>query len=98
LRRGRQGVRSLPLRAMYSLGELARAASMDPRTLRRLLADGGVEFDLIGRVTFVRITELHEKAFSFWEAIQTVQTLASGQDDLLEDLDSTTHSRHREHP
>jgi hypothetical protein len=85
LRRGRQSVPHLPLRAMYSLGELARAASMDPRTLRRILADGGVEFHPVGRLTFVRITDLHEKAFPLWEAIQTVQTLTRGQGELLGD-------------
>ena len=87
MRRGRRGVQALPLRAMYSLAELARAASMDHRTLKRMFAAGGVELQTIGRITFVRITELQEKALPFWEAIQAVQTLLG--DDLREEDGST---------
>jgi hypothetical protein len=97
MRRGKQAVRALPLRAMYALGELARAASMDPRTLRHMLAEGGVEFYGHGRITFVRITDLHEKAFPLWEAIQTVQTLLRDRDRIEEPI-SALHPRHRAQP
>jgi hypothetical protein len=91
LRRRREGIRPLPLRAMYSMNELAGAASMDRRTLKRMLDDCGVEFHPVGRVTFIRITELRDKASPIWEAIQTVQALMVDPDDPLQDPYSGPH-------
>ena len=96
VRRGRKAVRALPLRAMYSLGELARASSMDRRLLKRLLVDAGVEPHTLGRLTFIRITDLHERAFPLWEAIQTVQTLATSE--ALGEPFSSVHPPHQAHP
>src|ERR1700679_1369173 len=86
----------LPLRAAYPLGELARAASMDYRTLRLLLVSSGVKLHPVGRITFFFITELRDKPLPPWEAIGTVQRLADHEDPLATRRQSrqSRHSRH----
>jgi hypothetical protein len=37
-------MRNLPLKAMYTVGRLARAASMDRRALKHILEDNEVRF------------------------------------------------------
>jgi hypothetical protein len=64
--------RHLPLKAVYTVGTLARAGSMDRRVLVKILEDNEVRFVRSGRFWFVSITELERKLPPLWEGIKAV--------------------------
>ena len=69
------GYGRVPIKAMYTIAELSRAASMGRGTLRRMLTEAGVAFLVSGRVTYVSIAELEKKVPPLWEGIKTAHAL-----------------------
>jgi hypothetical protein len=65
----------LPLRAIYTTGELSRAAGVDRRRLRRILDREGVELLTSGRISYVSLSELEVKIRPLWEGIKAAQSL-----------------------
>jgi hypothetical protein len=68
-------VSPLPLRALYTVRELAQAASMSRERLIRLLERLGVEMMRSGKLWLVPLSEIEKKAWPFWESIQTAEVL-----------------------
>jgi hypothetical protein len=68
-------MRALPLKAAYTLGELARAASLERRKLRRLLDEAGVVFVRTRRRALVPLSELELKCRPLWEGIKAAEML-----------------------
>jgi hypothetical protein len=69
------GLKALPVRAAYRLGELARAASLSRWRMLRLLESSDVELVRVGRVIVVPLSELEMKVWPIWEAIKAAETL-----------------------
>jgi hypothetical protein len=65
----------LPLRAVYTVGELAEAAGMSRRRLARLLDRLGVRTLRSDTTPLVPLSELEAKVEPFWESIQTIEML-----------------------
>ena len=68
-------MRPLPLKAMYTIGQLASAARMDRRAMKVLLAGHGVVFTRSGRWWFVSLAEIERKVPALWEGIKTFEAL-----------------------
>ncbi len=68
-------MRKLPVKALYTVGQLARAASMDPRAFKLILEENEVRFVRSGRWWFVSISELERKLPPLWEGIKAAQEL-----------------------
>jgi len=73
--RVRARVSALPLKALYTLPELAEAASIRRKRLFRLLERLGVAMLRSGTFWLVPLSELEQKAWPFWESIQRAETL-----------------------
>jgi hypothetical protein len=69
---------ALRIKAIYSIGELARAACIERRQLRKLLILAGVEFTELDKGGYVYLVELELKARPLWEAIKAVQSYLEG--------------------
>jgi hypothetical protein len=74
-------VAPLPLRAVYTLGELAKAASIDRRRLRRLFEHIGIRMLVDRKQVLVPLSELEANAWPFWESIQTTEMLRQRSND-----------------
>jgi hypothetical protein len=76
-RRGqwRRRVAPLPLRVLYTLAELAAASSLSRARLVRLFDQVGIRTVRSGSLILVPLSELEEKAWPFWESIQTAEML-----------------------
>ena len=70
----------LPLQALYRVSELARAASVSHRRLKRLLRIEGVRTFHVCRALFVPLTELEDKVPALWESIKAAETLRRALD------------------
>ena len=70
----------LPVRALYGVAELGRAAGIERRKLRRLLGQAGVRVVRIGKLWCVGVSELEAKVPDLWEGIQSVETLRHLED------------------
>jgi hypothetical protein len=68
-------VADLSLRAAYPLGALAKIASMDPRTLRRVLDRASVRCFESRSSVWVPLSELEMKVPVLWESIKAAETL-----------------------
>lgn len=66
---------SIPLRAVYTVSELARATGRDRRFVKRLLERTGVGVFKAGKVWAVTLSELELKARPIWEAIKAAEML-----------------------
>ncbi len=66
-------MKPLPLRAVYSVGELAEASGVDRRRLRRALTVAGVPLIKIERLYLVLLPDLERNGRLFWDAIQVAQ-------------------------
>jgi hypothetical protein len=75
-------MKQLPLRAMYTVGELARAASMDPRAMATLLRDSEVRIFRTGRWYLVSLSELEVKVRPLWDGIQAAEALRRAMEHL----------------
>jgi len=73
------GVDGLPLRAAYSIGELARAARVDRRRLARVLEQADVTFLMSGRVRLVSLSELEGKVPTLWEGIKAAYAIGGAE-------------------
>ncbi len=65
----------LPLQALYTLTELARASSLSRGRLLRLFVRVGVRTMRVGKLILVPLSELEENAWPFWESIQATEVL-----------------------
>ncbi len=74
-----RGLLGLPLRAAYTVAELARASGIERRRLRRILDDAGVTLVRSGRVCLVSLSELERKVPQLWEGIQVAYALGGGE-------------------
>jgi hypothetical protein len=72
-----QGVTHLLPGAAYPLHALAKAASMDRRTLERLFEREGIQCLRVARSVWVPLSELELKVPALWESIHTVEKLRS---------------------
>jgi hypothetical protein len=68
-------MRALPLRAMYTVGQLAHAAGMTRLGLLRVLEQNEVTLVRSGRWWFVSLAELERKVPPLWEGIKAVEEL-----------------------
>ena len=75
----RRPLEDLPLCAVYSLAQLASAARIERRRLRRILEEAGVSFLRSGRYWLVSVSEL-EKVPPLWEGIKATYALRGGED------------------
>jgi hypothetical protein len=66
-------VKALPLRAMYSMAELAEASGVDRRRLLRALKKLGVPLLSVDRTYLVTLSDLEGSGRSVWTNIQVVQ-------------------------
>ena len=64
---------NLPLRALYSLTQLAKACSLDARTMRAVLDEAGVRFLKTGQSWWVPLSELELKVPPLWESIKAAE-------------------------
>jgi len=78
----RPALQNLPLRALYNIGELARASGIERRKLKRLLVAANVELMSTGRVSFVPLSELEVKVRPLWEAIKAAHALRGLIDEM----------------
>ncbi len=68
-------VAPLPLRAVYTIRELATASSLNRRQLCRLFKRIGIRMIVHGKRVLVPLSELEANAWPFWESIQTAEML-----------------------
>ena len=71
----REGFARMPIQALYTLGELARASAIERRKLRRILEREGVELLVSGRIAYVSLAELEVKVRPLWEGIKAAHSL-----------------------
>ena len=62
-------VQPLPLRALYTVGELARAVGVSRYMMTRLLRAKGVELLRSGRRLIVPLCEIEEKLPLLWRSV-----------------------------
>jgi hypothetical protein len=77
----RETMTHLPIKALYTIGELARASSLERRKLKRVLERRGVEFVVSGRVSYVALSELEVKVRPLWEGVQAAHALRGFTDE-----------------
>jgi hypothetical protein len=63
------------VQATYSIGSLARAASLSPKILLRLLRAAKIELLLSGRVHYVPLSEIESKVPVLWKSILAAERL-----------------------
>jgi hypothetical protein len=71
---------SLEVRALYSLGELTRAAHVDIDRIRRLLRANGVRFVRAGRALLVPLSEIERKIPALWDSLLAAERLRRAAD------------------
>jgi hypothetical protein len=69
---------ALPVKALYSVGELALAAGVDRRHLHRLLLQSGVELIALESRLYVSLADLELKVRPLWEGIKAAHALVLG--------------------
>jgi hypothetical protein len=67
------GVKALPLRAMYTIAELAAASGVERRRLHRALVRLGVPLLREDRTYLVTLRDLEGRGRSLWDNILRVQ-------------------------
>ncbi len=73
---------ALPIRALYHVTHLARAAGVTYRTLFSLLKSEGARVYRAGRSVLVPLTEVEDKLPEVWESIKGAESLRGGLDDI----------------
>jgi len=71
----------LPIKAVYRIGDLARATKIPWRRLKRMLENMDVEFMRVGRLWLVPLSEIETKAHPLWEKIVLDQRAKRALDD-----------------
>jgi hypothetical protein len=69
---------ALPVKALYTVSELATAAGVDRRQLQRLLLESGVEFIALESRHYVSLADLELKVRPLWEGIKAAHALVLG--------------------
>jgi AraC-like DNA-binding protein len=69
---------ALRVKGIYSVGELASAAGIDRRHLRRLFAQRGVELMKVDNVYYVSLADLELKVRALWEGIKAAEAFVRG--------------------
>jgi hypothetical protein len=77
----------IPLRALYSIAELARATRMGRARLRRMLDERGVELFVVRGRPCVPLSEIIAKLKPLWDSVQASEDLAGEGDDGEPDED-----------
>jgi hypothetical protein len=77
----RETLARLPIKAIYTIGELSRASSIERRRLRRILDREGVELLVSGRISYVPLSELEVKVRPLWEGIKAAHALRGFADE-----------------
>jgi hypothetical protein len=72
---------SLPIQALYPMGELARAMGVSHRKLQKLLETEEVYVVRAGRFLYVPLTELEEKVPALWDSLKAAESLRRALDD-----------------
>jgi hypothetical protein len=72
----------LPLRAMYTLGELAKVSTIERRRLRRILEKAGVRALRVGKLWVYSLSDLQARARPLWEGIVAAEVLRQAADGL----------------
>jgi hypothetical protein len=70
----------LPLRSLYSIAELARAAQIDRQRLRRMLDERGVELFVVNGRPCVPLSEIVAKLKPLWDSVQAFEGLRCERD------------------
>jgi hypothetical protein len=73
--RVRSRIKALPIQALYSVNQLARAAGVPHRRLQRLLKLEEVRVLHAGRFLLVALTEIEDKLPLLWESIKAAEAL-----------------------
>ncbi len=73
------GMPDLPLRAAYSMAELARVSGIERRRLQQLLEEAGVTLLPCGRARLVSLSEIERKVPLLWEGIKAAYAIGGGQ-------------------
>ena len=68
----------LPLRAVYSVAELAHASGVSIYLMRRILKGSGVRIMQPARLLLVPLCEVHRKLPELWESILLCETARKG--------------------
>ena len=71
----RRRVAPMPLKALYTISELASASGLCRKRLLRLFDRIGLQTMRSGSLVLVPLSELEEKAWPFWESIQTAEAM-----------------------
>jgi len=66
---------NLPLRALYSLSQVAKACALDRRAMKVVLDEAGVRFLKSGERWWVPLSELELKVPPLWESIKAAEML-----------------------
>jgi hypothetical protein len=59
----------LPIKAIYRIGDLAKATNIPWRRLKRMLENVDVKFMRVGRLWLVPLSEIERKAGPLWDKI-----------------------------
>jgi hypothetical protein len=71
----------LPVKAVYRIGDLAKALNIPWRRLKRMLENMDVKFMRVGRLWLVPLSEIEEKAPPIWDKILLDQRAKRALDD-----------------
>jgi hypothetical protein len=74
---------SLPVRAFYSVAELARAGNVPTYRLLRLLRRNGVTFLRSGRAFYVTIDEIRTRIPPLWNSLRVAEELRDARPDPI---------------
>jgi hypothetical protein len=77
----RPRIEALPIQALYSVSQLARAMGVTHRRLQKLLKIEEVQVFRVGRFLLVPLTELEEKVPPLWESVKAAESLRRALDD-----------------
>jgi hypothetical protein len=70
----------LPVRAFYSVAELARAGNVPAYRLLRFLRRNGIAFMPVGRVFYVMLDEIQQKIPALYRSLLAAEDLRRGAD------------------
>jgi hypothetical protein len=77
-RRSRQRLPTLPLKAVYTVGELAAAIGISRVRIARILRVCDVKVFAKGRSVYIPLSEIREKLEPIWQGILEAQRVLEG--------------------
>jgi hypothetical protein len=72
---------ALPVRALYTIAELATAAGRTRWQIERVLGRAGVRWVSAGRARFVSLADLEMRVRPLWEGIKAAEMLRHAADE-----------------